>query len=56
MSLFYGKVEKVEKEMKENYLLLLGGKMSGNNDMKFYCINNLKAVIDDTDGVSKIYM
>ena len=59
MSLFYGyedKVEKVEEEIKKNELPLSGGKMSGNTDMKLNCINNLKAPIDDTDGVSKIYM
>ena len=51
MSLFHGyqdKSEKLEEEIKENYLSTKGGQMSGNIDMKLNCINNLKAPIEDT--------
>ena len=48
MSLFYG--------YSEEYLQLTGGKLTGNINMSLNRITNMAAPIDNTDGISKIYM
>ena len=48
---FHRKCNTTEEEI-NNYLLLKGGKMSGNIDMRLNCIKNSKT----PDGISKIYM
>ena len=48
MSLFYG--------YSEEYLSLTGGKLTGNINMNLNRVTNMAAPIDNTDGISKIYM
>ena len=48
MSLFYG--------YPEEYLPLTGGKLTGNINMSLNQVTNMAAPIDNTDGISKIYM
>ena len=48
MSLFYG--------YPEEYLPLTGGKLTGNIYMSLNRVTNMAAPIDNTDGISKIYM
>ena len=48
MSLSYG--------YSEEYLQLAGGKLTGNINMSLYRVTNIAAPIDNTNGISKIYM
>ena len=48
MSLFYG--------YSEEHLQLTGGKHTGNMNTSLNCVTNMAGPIDNTDGISKIYM
>ena len=51
-SLYYG----FEDEMKENYLSMKGGTMTGVLDMKLNALKNIPAPIGNTDAICKVYL